>query len=193
MVGELLLQYKYVIMVPLTLVAQPIVGMTAGLFARLGYLEVVPVYLIVLCTALVGDAGWYWVGYHYGERFARRFGHWFSITPAHITQVKKIFHQYHAPILFISKIVNGLGFAIAVLFTAGLTRVPFKRYMLFNLIGESIWSGVVVAVGYYFGEAYLQVHDVLGRVTLITISALVLLLMIGFGRYFRKRIVAKIE
>lgn len=187
-VGELLLQYKYAIMVPLALFLQPFVGMTAGLLARLGYMDVWVVWAVLLFTALAGDVGWYWVGYHWGEGFARRFGRFVSITSEHVEGVKKIFHKYHAPILLISKVTNGFGLAIVTLFTAGLTRVPFWRYMVLNLIGESIWAGMIVSVGYFFGEAYLRVHDIFGRVTLVALFAIVLIVVLGFGRYLRWRI-----
>lgn len=187
-VGELILQYKYLVMVPLIPFAQPFVGMIGGLLSRLDIMELWVVYLVLVAVALVGDVVWYWVGYHWGERFVGRFGRFVSVTPAHVRSAKKVFARYHAPILLVSKITNGLGFAIVTLFTAGLTKVPFGRYFFLNFIGELIWSAIIVGIGYFFGEAYLRVHDWMGRATLTVFFALFVLVMVGFGIYIRRRI-----
>jgi len=187
-VGELILQYKYLVMVPLIPVAQPLVGMIAGLLARLGVMELWVVYVVLVSVALAGDVAWYWVGYHWGEKFVSRFGRFFAVTPAHVVSAKYIFHRYHAPILLVSKITNGFGLAIVTLFTAGLTKIPFGRYMLFNTVGELIWAATIVAIGYFFGEAYIRVNDMFGRATLTALFVVFVLAMIGFGVYARGRI-----
>jgi membrane protein DedA with SNARE-associated domain len=193
MFGELILEYKYLVMVPLSLFAQPFVGMTTGFFARLGLMELGVVYAVLVLTALAGDMVWYWVGYHWGERFAKRFGRFVSVTPKHIREVKQFFHTYHDSILLISKVTNGFGLAIVTLFTAGLTRVPFGRYMAINLVGEGVWSAIIVGIGYFFGEAYLRVNDVFGRATLVVAFGLFLLLMIGASKYIRRRLEKKLN
>jgi len=187
-IGALILQYKYFVMVPLIPFAQPFVGMIGGLLSRLDIMELSVVYTVLVGVALVGDMVWYWVGYRWGERFARRFGRFVSVTPAHVAQTKKIFHRYHAPILLVSKVTNGFGFAIVTLFTAGLTKVPFGRYMLFNTVGELVWAGIIVSIGYFFGEAYLRVHDLFGRATLTVFFILFILVTMGFGVYVRRKL-----
>jgi membrane protein DedA with SNARE-associated domain len=86
-------------------------------------------YVVLLVTALAGDVAWYFVGAHYGERFVGRLGPYVSVTPAHVERVKTLFHRYHTQVLLLSKITNAFGFAIVILFTAGLTKIPFGRYM----------------------------------------------------------------
>jgi membrane protein DedA with SNARE-associated domain len=187
-IGALILQYKYLVMVPLIPFAQPLVGMVAGLLARLGLMELWVVYVVLVTVALAGDIMWYWVGYHWGERFVGRFGRFFAVTPGHVESVKHIFNRYHAPILLVSKVTNGFGLAIVTLFTAGLTRIPFGRYMLLNTVGELVWAAMIVAIGYFFGEAYVRVHDLFGRATLTALFILFILALIGVGVYTRRRI-----
>lgn len=186
--GALILQYKYLVMVPLIPVAQPFVGMVGGLLSRLGLMELWVVYTVLVGVALVGDIAWYWIGYRWGERFVARFGRFVSVTPAHVKSAKHIFNRYHAPILLVSKVTNGFGLAIVTLFTAGLTKVPFGRYMVFNILGEAVWAAMIVSVGYFFGEAYLRVHDWMGRATLTAFFLLFIFVVMGFGIYWRRRL-----
>ncbi|MDP4020908.1 MAG: DedA family protein [Candidatus Adlerbacteria bacterium] len=187
-IGALILQYKYLVMVPLIPFAQPFVGMIAGFLSRLGVMELWVVYVVLVSVTLAYDVVWYLIGYRWGERFAVRFGRFVSITPTHIEHTKRIFHRYHAPILLVSKITNGLGLAIVTLFTAGLTKIPFGRYLVLNLIGELIWSAIVISIGYFFGDAYDRIHDIFGRATIIVFFSLFILVTIGFSVYIRRRL-----
>jgi membrane protein DedA with SNARE-associated domain len=192
-ITALLLAYRYLIIVPLSLVAQPLVSMVSGGLARLGYFDVFLLYGIIVTTALLGDLLWYWIGYHWGERFVKRFGRYFSITPKHVRGVKKIFSRYHTSILLVSKITNGVGLAWVTLFTAGMTRIPLWRYIVLNLAGEAVWSFMTLSIGFYFSHLYLTVHDVMGKAFLIAATALCIALFIGFWIYLRRRIAAEFE
>lgn len=190
--AALLIQYKYGILAPLSLLAQPAVGMFAGALARLGYLDVYAVYAILVSAAFLGDITWYWIGARYGEAFAHRFGRYVSITPEHVASARAVFHRYHAPILLVSKITNGFGFAIVTLFTAGLSRVPFAQFVIYNLIGEALWSAMIVGIGYFFGDLYIRIGEAFGSVTLVLLVIAASAAMFGFSRYLNSRLAAKI-
>lgn len=174
----LLLQYKYFVMVPLALVMQPVVGAVGGALARVDFFNVFIVYGIVATAALVGDIIWYWIGFHYGESFIQKFGRFIGITKGHVQIARNLFHRYHAPILFFSKITNGLGLAIVVLFTAGMSRVPFGRYLFFNVIGEMIWAAMIVSAGYFVSDLFISAENILGRVSIIVLVVLSLFILI---------------
>lgn len=187
-VGMLLLQYKYIVAVPLVFVMQPLVLLTCGLLARFGLMHFWLAYLIIVAATLLGDAMWYFIGFQWGEKFAHRYGRFLSITPSHIELARQLFRKYHATILFLSKITNAFGLAIVVLFTAGLTRVPFWRYMVLNLIGESIWSLILMTAGYHFADLYVKINDVWGRVTLTAFLAALIIAAIGFIFFLRREL-----
>lgn len=166
----LLLQYKYVIIVPLITVVQPILAVAVGIMGRLDLIDIPTAYAVLVLAALVGDAAWYWIGYKFGERFLAKFGRFVGLSPLHVHVAKILFHKHHAPILVISKLVNGLGLSVAVLFAAGMSRIPFGRFFLFNAIGEITWSGMMIIVGYFFGTLYLEMSDDLGRWSIVLLG-----------------------
>lgn len=192
-ITALLLAYRYIVIIPLSLVAQPLVGMISGVLARLGYFDIFALYGVLLATAVAGDAAWYWIGRRWGEGFVARFGRYVSVTPAHIRTVKRIFNRYHTSILLFSKVTNGMGMAWVTLFTAGMTRIPFGRYLLLNTVGEGVWSAMILAVGYFFSHLYLTVHDAMGKLSLVAATIVFAALLIGFWIYVRRRIVREFE
>ncbi|HEV3244789.1 MAG TPA: DedA family protein [Candidatus Paceibacterota bacterium] len=184
----LILQYRYPILVPVALVAGFPTGMVVGVAIRLGYLELFLAYACIMLGELIGDVIWYVVGYYRGETFARRFGKYIGITDANITKAKELFRKYDQRILFSSKLTTGFGFAIPILFTAGMSRMSFWRYMRANISGQFIWSGALIAVGYFFGDLYLRVDTVFERVSTISAFVIVLACFFGFAKYAWSRI-----
>lgn len=187
----LLLEYKYAIMLPVSIIEGPILSMVAGFFIHAGVLALIPSLLVLMLGDLIGDVLWYWLGRSYGHGFISRFGKYVSITEENISTVQRIFHRYHTPILLFSKLTMGLGFPGATLFTAGLAHVPFWRFMALNTVGQVVWTGLLIAIGYYLGQLYLQINGVLGVIATAAIIAIVFALLVGFGKYVRATLTKK--
>jgi membrane protein DedA with SNARE-associated domain len=162
--------------------------MVFGVLIKLGYFSFAPVYTALMLGELLGDTVWYAFGYYWGYGVVRRLGKYISIKEHHINEVVHLFHKYHAKILIISKITNGFGFSFVTLLTAGIAKIPFFKFLSLNLIGQFIWSGILIAVGYYFSHAYLQINDILGRVTLIILFIVLIAAFLGFIKYLRTRV-----
>ncbi len=187
----LIVQYKYAILVPGALFLGPSVSLVSGFFVRLGDLEIIPAYIALMAGELIGDVLWYWIGYRYGERFLKRFGRFVSITEKHVQIAQSLFRRYHTSILFISKITMGFGFAIAILFSAGLSRVPFRWYMTVNILGQFFWSAILLGAGYALGQVYVNLGGILERTILIAFGVILVGLFVGFARYAAGQVAAK--
>lgn len=179
----LILEYRYAILVPVALVAGFPTGMAVGVAIKLGYLEFFLAYACIMLGELIGDVGWYWIGYRWGEAFSKKYGRFVGLSPQHIDEAKRLFAHYDQRILVSSKLTTGFGFAIPILFTAGMTRMSFWRYMRANLGGQFFWSGGLIAIGYFFSDLYENVSSVEGRVSTIGIAILFLLAVFGFCKF----------
>ncbi len=165
----------------------PIVSMLGGLLLRLGYISFIPLYLTVMMGDLVGDSIWYFVGYKYGHQFIKRFGKYVSVSETEVEKVTKIFHHHKNRILIFSKITNGLGLSCAILLTAGMVRIRFWKFLILNSIGQLVWSGALIATGYFIGHLYTKVDTWLGRAGIAMIVIILILLFINYKKYLRKR------
>ena len=110
------------------------------------------------------------------------------MTHDNIEKVKHIFHKYNFPILFVSKITNGFGLSLAVLLTAGIVQIPFFRFISINFLGQFIWSGFLIIIGYFFSDLYFKYDNVFGHVSVILLFLAVVGAFIGFSQYLRKRV-----
>ena len=174
-----LIDYKYIIILPLAIAEGPILGIICGFLVKLSYLSFWPVYLILMAGDLIGDVVWYYAGRHGASRFINRFGHHFKLdkTTMSIIEEKLKKHQYKT--LLISKMTNGFGFALVTLVVAGTLKIDFKKYMLINIAGGFIWIGVLMLVGYFFGQLYNTIDQAFRIGLLAGIIILVLALIYG--------------
>lgn len=183
---QLVSQHTYLVYAAIVILAcaeGPILSMMLGVLIRLGYFNFLPVYLALMVGDLIGDVGWYYIGFRFGHPFIKRFGKYFSLTEEKVAKVIRIFHKYKHRVLFISKISNGFGFALVTLIAAGLARIPFRRYLAINVIGQLIWTGILLGVGYLFGNMYLQVNTWFERMAIVAIFVVVILALWGYKKY----------
>jgi len=175
--------YKYFILFPIAVLEGHLVSLIVGFLGRLGYLNPIIAGAVIMSGNLTGDVILYWLGYHKGEAFLGKYGSYVGITHERILKSKALFQQYHGRILFLAKLTNGFGLITAILFTAGLARVPFRTYLLWNILGEAIWTFTLVSLGYFFGNIYTQVGDAISKVGLIAALAVGLVLILQGYRY----------
>jgi len=179
--------WVYVFIVFFAFAEGPFLSMVFGVIVRLGYFSVMPIYLALMVGDLMGDTFWYYVGYFFGHGFIHKFGKYFNITEQNIEKITEIFHRHKHPILFISKITNGFGFGLAVLITAGLAKLPFKKYLAVNILGQFVWTGVLIGVGYFFGDLYIQINNITGRFFIVVILTVLIIAFLRYKKYLENK------
>jgi len=178
----------YAVILVVGLLEGPFVSMVCGAILAIGYLNFWLVYAALMLGDLIGDVVWYNLGSYFGDKFASRFGKYFGITDEDITKVKNIFHRRKYPLLLFSKMTNGLGFALAVLFTAGMSKIPFWRFIGTNALGQLVWSGSLIALGYFFGDLYLRVNSIAGKISIVLIFVVIAFAVSRYIKYLREKI-----
>ncbi|MFZ1019520.1 MAG: VTT domain-containing protein [Minisyncoccia bacterium] len=144
---NLLLTYKYLILVPLAIIEGPIVTVVCGFLVTLKFFNPFLVYIIMVLGDIVGDGIIYYIGYS-----GKRFLHYFKITESRLEKAKAYFHSNHKKAIAMSKLIHGIGFVGLV--AAGASHVPYKRYFKTCAIISSIQSFVMLMIGIFFGHAY---------------------------------------
>lgn len=172
----------YIFIVVFSFIEGPVLAMVFGVIIKLGYFDFPTVYLALMTGDLLGDIFWYYIGLYYGQRFINKFGKYFRITEEGVEKAKEVFHKNKHKILFISKITNGFGLGLAILLAAGMTKLPFKKYLAVNAMGQIIWTGLLISIGYFFGNLYIKINDIAGR---FFITLVLVIIVIAFYRYVK--------
>lgn len=184
---SLFLLYKYPIIFLVAVVEGPIIMAMSGVLIRLGLASFWPIYLILMAGDLVSDIFWYGVGYYFNDSLTSKYGKFFRLTPELIGKTKKIFQNHPVKILFFSKITMGLGLPLATLTIAGMSKIPFKKYIGSLLLGQFIFTGTLISVGYFFGNLYEKLGQDLKIISIVSFAAMVVLILFGIKSYFRNK------
>ncbi len=185
---ELLLQYKYLLLFPFTIIEGPIITILAGFLASHNILNFFLAYAIVVAGDMVGDTAYYWTGRIGGHKFLRKWGQRLGVSKHKVEQMIKTFHDKKEARWYVAgKFAHGVG--TSVLLVAGMTKVKFGRFFLINLAITLPKSMILLLVGYFFGEAYATINLYLNDIALagLIIAALLAVFLLAW-KYFTSRI-----
>jgi membrane protein DedA with SNARE-associated domain len=141
------------------------------------------IIVVATCAATIGDNLGYALGHYGGRPLLERYRHFFRISPAALERGEKLFARYGASTVFLARFIFGLRIFAGPL--AGVLRMPWKEFALFNFLGAVVWVSVIATVGYFFGRHWDSMEHALGRFNLAVGLALLLLIPILWRRYHR--------
>ena len=160
---------KYILIFIGTIFEGPIVMVASGFLYKLGQFNFLPMYLVLIFGDFAADIGWYCLGRFGTRKTIFKYGYFIGLTPSILEKVENKFLKYHQKILIISKLTMGLGFAVVILIVAGIFKVPFKNYVILNLLGGFIWTAILVMVGYFLGNIFVIIPEQLKIIFVIII------------------------
>jgi len=139
------------------------------------------IILVGICAATLGDNLGYAIGYRGGRPLLDRYRHTFRIAPATLERGERLFEQYGAVTIFFARFVVGLRVIAGPL--AGVLRMPWKRFALFNFMGAVLWVSVISVVGYKFGKHWDRLVAYIKDLNIgIAILAVVVILFLWLWR-----------
>jgi membrane protein DedA with SNARE-associated domain len=149
--------WKYLILGLMVGVEGPIITLIGAAAAAGGYMKPDLVFLSASIGNLSADTIWYSVGYAGKIEWLMRAGRKIGLKKEDVKRLKDRMHQHAPKILLIAKITSGL--IIPSLLAAGLARVPWKRWFPSVALGEIIWTGSLVLIGYYAAHSIAQIQN----------------------------------
>ena len=149
----------------------PVLIVTAALSAQASYgLPQLIASAVLAC--LVADFAWYRAGGRFGRRVLSVMCR-ISLSPdSCVRQTENIYAQWGAPSLVVAKFIPGFG-AVATAM-AGVVGVNWLAFVLFDMIGATIWTGLAAMLGWIFRNAVddaLAVIESAGRLGGLAIAA----------------------
>ncbi|HEX2882845.1 MAG TPA: DedA family protein, partial [Polyangiaceae bacterium] len=122
----------------------------AGAVTALEGSELNPVVMMVLLiiAAVLGDAVNYTVGYKVGAKIVAADSRW--VKRKHVEAAEDFYKRYGGKAIVIARFAPFL--RTFAPFVAGIGRMDYKRFALFNVTGGIAWVASFVLAGYFFGE-----------------------------------------
>jgi len=156
-----------------------------GVAAKLGHVPLWGVLPTVIAAAIVGDSVGYQIGRHFGPRILR-----LRILRKHherLDSAQDFLARRGGSAVFLGRWVAFFRAVMPAL--AGIARMRYLKFLMFNAAGGIAWGTVVVLVGYAAGASYAKVEKTVGRSSALIVLAIVVLGLIGWR--IRKHLAAR--
>ena len=143
----LMLLESTVVPVPSELVVSP-----AAYHAASGNLNVVLVVLFATIGADVGASINYVAGYFLGRpiiyKFANsRWGHLCLLNQEKVEKSEKYFYDHGVVATLTGRLIPGIRHLISI--PAGLSKMPYWKFLLYTTIGAGVWHTILAALGWW--------------------------------------------
>jgi membrane-associated protein len=131
-------------------------------------------WIIVVATiaATIGDNIGFALGSYGGRALLARYQATFRIHDSTLARGERMFSRYGAATIFFARFVFGMRIIAGPL--AGVLRMPWKKFLVFNFLGAAVWVTVISGAGYFFGRHWERLARNLKRFDVV-VAILVLL------------------
>jgi membrane protein DedA with SNARE-associated domain len=157
----------------------------AGVFASQGELNIVEVIAVAAAAAIIGDNLGYWAGRTGGRKLLERskfLSRWMDRV---LPWAEGFFHRHGAKTIFIARFFSVL--RVTAAWMAGVSRMPWLKFLAWNAAGGICWAVLVGLVAYYLGHAAADAISRYGLIGGVALVALAALALVGF-HFWKKRL-----
>ena len=131
---------------------------TASILASRGHVELPLVITFAVVASVMGDNAGYLFGRHFGRRLLQHPSLPFAQHRAKaIEKGDEFFARHGGKAVAMGRFVTGVRVVVALL--AGVNRLPWPVFALWNVLGAILWATTVGVLAFYVGEAIE--HDLL--------------------------------
>ncbi|HEY8485019.1 MAG TPA: DedA family protein [Longimicrobiales bacterium] len=153
----------------------------AGAFAAQGVLDPLLLMVLLSVAAIAGDTVNYWIGYHTGPRIFRKENVRF-LNREYLERTHRFYEKHGGKAIVLARFAPIL--RTFAPFVAGIGRMTYGRFVVYNVIGGVLWIGVFLLGGYFFSSLPVVEQNF----TLVVVAIILISLMpsvVGLVRHRR--------
>jgi membrane protein DedA with SNARE-associated domain len=126
----------------------------ASILSSTGQLDPYMVIFSGATGAIIGDNIGYWAGRIGGRKILDRLSEQFSYVDKSVKITEKFFKKYGGVTVLLARFVTGVRIFAGPF--AGVSRMDFKRFFVFNAVGAVLWASVLVFGIMHLGHMYIR-------------------------------------
>lgn len=144
-------------------------------------LEVNILALVLFLSAVLGDSCNYMIGHFFGNKLfnnpdSRIF------KQSHLEKTHEFYKKYGGKTIILARFVPIV--RTFAPFVAGMGKMHYYYFMVYNLIGGALWVGIFCYAGYFFGDLpFVQKNLKLLIVAIIVVSILPAVIEVGRNKW----------
>lgn len=156
----------------------------AGVLSAQGTLHIWLAFAACLAGAIVGDSFMYAIGYRWGHRIFTSHPRFAKLLDAENAEHFQTAIDGHAlKVMLLARFLVGIRAPVYVM--TGVVRMPYRRFLLYDIISATLVVSVVFSLAYFFGS---NVREWVGHAEFYaTLVVLAVLAIVCGVLYYRHR------
>lgn len=151
-----------------------------GAFAAKGMLHLWALLPLLWLAAVIGDSINYAFGKHLGVRAFRKDARF--LNHDHLEQSQAFFRKHGGKSIVLARFLPFV--RTFAPFIAGVSRMHYGEFLLYNVVGGALWVGLITMAGYFFG----QIPAVQEHFSLLVIGIVAISVLPGIVAWMRSRL-----
>jgi len=131
---------------------------TAGFLASQGVFRIDALVLLAFLGAVAGDSVGYSFGYRIGRRLFTKEDSLF-FHKDHLARAEQFYMKYGKKTIILARFLPVIRTFAPIL--AGVGRMQYHVFLLYNLIGAGLWAGGLSLLGYFLGSTVSNIDQYL--------------------------------
>lgn len=164
-----------------------------GILAANGSFSIFGAILIGLLGSVFCACIIYAMGYYGGRPFIQKYGKFFFIKEKDIEKSDRWFEKYGMKAAFIGRFFPIVRTLISL--PIGISKLNFKKFLIYTTIGSIPWTLLFVLSGYYLGSNYTKIANIVDifKIPIIIFITLLFLIYIYMKLLKPKIVVMRIK
>ena len=133
-------------------------------------------------ACFLGGISAFWMGRRLGHGGLAKI-HWLHLTPKRMEWPERLFKRHGPKTVFIARFIF-LFPPVVVNLLAGMSKMPWRAFLFYNLTGSAAYAATYTLIGYFFGKKWKLVETWLGPTALyLILTGIALIVLALFFRH----------
>ncbi len=152
----------------------------AGAFAAQGVLNIITLLALLTVASILGDTVNYWAGHYLGLKVFHRYSRF--LKKEYLEKTEMFYEKHGGKTIILARFVPVV--RTFAPFVAGIGKMHYGRFLLYNVAGGIIWVAFFVLAGYFFGN----IQWVKDNFSLVILGIILLSFVPAVIEYFRNKL-----
>lgn len=142
---------------------------SAGILAATQVFDLVPLILVIIVAAILGDSVGYWFGAHYGPKLFTK-EEALILNKGYLDRAEQFYKKFGPLAIVLARFLPMIRTIVPI--AAGMGRMNYAIFFAYNVIGAIFWGVSVTMLGYFLGSVIPNIDHyllpILGVIIVIT-------------------------
>jgi membrane protein DedA with SNARE-associated domain len=133
------------------------VFIAAILAAAHGQMRIVPVIVCAWVASVLGGFAGFAIGRFGGHKLLQKYGGYIGVNAERLHKIETFYKKYGAAFVVLGRFFEGVRQIYAIL--AGCMAASWRKFIIFNVVGATLWVGFWAALVLWFGRHMRHIWD----------------------------------